>query len=100
LFFFLQEIAEIQQNWDKYLESIPLTIQQKEDQALYKAAGSNRLEKFKYFNLVDGLVKTYPQYSHYDIECLPYQVVMNLVSFNKESGYLTGKYNDIKNKHD
>ena len=61
-------------------------------------AGADRLEKFKYFNLVDGLVKVYPQYSHYDIECLPYQVVMNMIAFNKESGNLTAKYNDIKNK--
>ena len=71
---------------------------QKEDQTLYKVAGSARLEKYKYFNLVDQLVKSYPQYSHDDIEQLPYQVVMNLIGYNKEQGYLSAKYNDIKNK--
>ena len=99
MFFFLETVGDAQKNWDKFINSIPKTVEQKSAETDFKLAGGDRLDKWKYFNLVDGLVNAYPQYSHDDIEQLTYQMVMNMLAYNKEKAYIASRDNEIKSKN-
>ena len=98
MFFFLQSGTDLQSNWNTYLNNIPQTAQQKEDELYYKSAGASRLDKYDYFNILDSLAKTYSQYNHNDIYNMPYEMVMNLLAYNKEKGFINSNYHEIKNK--
>jgi len=65
-------------------------------EADHKLAGGKMLDKWKYFNLVDGLVNAYQQYKHEDIEGLTFEMVMNMLAFNKEKAYISSKEHENK----
>lgn len=96
MFFFLQEVVKIQKNWVDGLNSLPETKDQQQRAAMWKAAGGDRLEVFKSFNVVDMLVKAYPVYSHDDIEQLTWQMVNTMIAYNKIYAYILSKDNENK----
>jgi len=65
-------------------------------EAEYKLSGSKMLDKWGYFGLVDNLINIYPMYSHNDIEKLTYEMVMNMLAFNKEKAYISSKEHENK----
>ena len=94
MFFFLQEVVKISKDWNNYLGSIPETHTQKTKSLAWKAAGGDRLEAFAHLNTVDMLVKAYPAYKHQDIELLSWQMVNNLLAYNKLYSYIMSKDNE------
>lgn len=62
----------------------------------YNIAGSERLEKWGEWVLIDSLAKTY-NYTHDQVFALSWSEAMTMIAYNREAAYVENKAVEIRN---